>query len=144
METVFLFLFFSLAKNPKQSCPTPVLHLDSLMPENPLPVGDPVPVGLPDVDGLGVGDAVLQRLVVQQVEEVLDGQRDGPAGAEDGGEQVVHELLQRSLRQSERTWSMSRLARHQRKGHGGRSRAAQTLCWMLCVCGTFMESSRVR
>lgn len=51
-----------------------------------LPVCIPVPVGLPDVDGLGVGDVVLQRLLVQEVEEVLDCQRDGPAGTEDGSE----------------------------------------------------------
>lgn len=67
---------------------------------NILPAGVLLPVGLPDVDGLGVGDIVLQRLLIQEVEEVLDGQRDGPTGAEDGGEQVVHELLERSLRWS--------------------------------------------
>ena len=56
-----------------------------------------VPVGLPDVDGLWVCDAVVGRLVVQQVKEVLDGERDRPAGAQDHGEQVVHKLLKRSL-----------------------------------------------
>lgn len=50
------------------------------------------------MDGFGVGDVVLQRLLIQEVEEILDGQWDGPTGAEDSGEQVVHELLQRSLR----------------------------------------------
>lgn len=42
-----------------------------------------VPVGLPDVYRLWVRDAVLSRLVVQQVKEVFDGQWDGTAGAED-------------------------------------------------------------
>lgn len=99
-ETIEFFIsFFFLAKNSKQyTYSTSVFYFDSPMSENPLPVCVPVPVGLPDVDGLWVGDVVLQRLLVQQVEEVLDGQRDGPAGAEDGGEQVVHKLLQRSLR----------------------------------------------
>lgn len=33
----------------------------------------PLPVSLPYVDGLRVGDAVLSRLVVQQVKEIFDG-----------------------------------------------------------------------
>lgn len=41
-----------------------------------------LPVGFPDVDGFGVGDPMLRRLVIQKVEEVLDSQRDRPAGAE--------------------------------------------------------------
>lgn len=41
-----------------------------------------LPVGFPDVDGFGVGDPMLRRLVIQKVEEVLDGQRNRPAGAE--------------------------------------------------------------
>lgn len=60
-----------------------------------------VPVGLPDVDGLRVRDAMLSRLLVQQIEEVLHGQRDRTAGAEDDGEQVIHKLLQRSLESTE-------------------------------------------
>lgn len=58
-----------------------------------------LPVGFPDVDGLGVCDAVLQGLVVQQVEKVFDSQRYGATGAEDGTEQIVHKLLQGALRQ---------------------------------------------
>lgn len=109
--------------------------------ENPLPVCVPVPVSLPDVDGLGVVDVVLQRLLVQQVEEVLDGQRDGPAGAEDGSEQVVHELLQRSLRRIRRhvvdvVAEVSFAAVAEVKVGGTKLRDA--------ACGTFMESSRVR
>lgn len=41
---------------------------------------------------------MLSRLVVEQVEEVLDSQGDGPAGAEDDGEQIVDKLLQRPLK----------------------------------------------
>lgn len=57
-----------------------------------------LPVGLPDVNGLWVGDAVLLSLLVQQVKKVFDGQRHRTTGAEDGSEQIIHELLQRSLR----------------------------------------------
>lgn len=60
-----------------------------------------VPVGLPDVDGLRVRDAMLSRLLVQQIEEVFHGQWDRTAGAEDDGEQVIHKLLQRSLESTE-------------------------------------------
>ena len=56
-----------------------------------------VPVSLPDVDGLRVGDSVVLCLVVQQVKEVLDGQRNGTTGGQDHREQVVHKLLQSAL-----------------------------------------------
>ena len=45
-------------------------------------------------------DLVLVSLLIQKVEHVLDGQRQGRAAvscAEDGLKQVVHELLQRAL-----------------------------------------------
>ena len=47
-----------------------------------------------------IGDPVLQGLVVQEVEQILDGQRQGraPVGrAEDRLEQVVDKLLHRAL-----------------------------------------------
>ena len=50
---------------------------------------------------LWVGDAVLSRLVVQQVKEVFDSQRDRTTGAEDHCEQVIHKLLQRPLENME-------------------------------------------
>ncbi len=58
------------------------------------------PVALPRVHHFRVVDAVQQRLVVQEVEHVLDGERERRAAvrrAEDGLEQVVHVLLQRTL-----------------------------------------------
>ena len=60
-----------------------------------------VPVALPGVAHVRIMDLVLVGLLVQEVEHVLDGQRQGRAAvcrAEDGLEQVVHELLQRALR----------------------------------------------
>lgn len=63
-------------------------------------LGD-VPVGLPDVYSLRVRDAMLSRLLIQQVKKVFNGQRDWTAGAEDHGEQVIHKLLQRSLENTE-------------------------------------------
>lgn len=56
------------------------------------------PVGLPDVDSVLVGDAMLLGLLIQQVKEVLNGKWHGAAGAEDHLEQVVHKLLQGALR----------------------------------------------
>lgn len=53
----------------------------------------PPPIGLPDMDGVLVGDAVLLGLLVQQVEEVLDSKGHGAAGAENHLEQVIHKLL---------------------------------------------------
>lgn len=50
---------------------------------------------------MGVMNAMLVRLLVQEVEHVLDGQGQGGAPvcrAEDGLEEVVHELLQGALR----------------------------------------------
>ncbi len=44
---------------------------------------------------------MLSRLVVQQVKEVLDSQRDGTTGAEDHREQIVHKLLQRPLNEGQ-------------------------------------------
>lgn len=61
----------------------------------------PPPVGLPDVDGVLVGDAMLLGLLVQQVKEVLNSERHRAAGAENHLEQVVHKLLQGALRGGE-------------------------------------------
>ena len=66
----------------------------------PRPRPRPVPVALPGVAHVCVVDLVLVGLLVQEVEHVLDGQRQGRAPvrrAEDGLEEVVHELLQRAL-----------------------------------------------
>ena len=61
---------------------------------------DTVPVRLPDVDGLRVCDPIVYRLLVQQVKEVFDCQRDRAVGAEDHLEQVIHKLLQSALRRT--------------------------------------------
>lgn len=57
----------------------------------------PIPVGLPDVDGVLIRDAMLLGLFIQQVKEVLHSQRHGAACAEDHLEQVIHKLLQCAL-----------------------------------------------
>lgn len=65
-----------------------------------LPPCPPLPVALPGVPDVGVVDAVLVRLLVQEVEHVLDGEGQGAAAvhrAEQRLKQVVHELLQRAL-----------------------------------------------
>lgn len=66
-------------------------------PTHVLSPAPPIPVGLPDVDGVLIGDAVLLGLLIQQVKEVLHSQRHRAAGAENHLEQVVHKLLQCAL-----------------------------------------------
>ena len=64
-----------------------------------------LPVALPCVAHVRVVDAVLVRLLVQEVKHVLDGERQGAAAvgrAEDGLKEVVHELLQRALQEPTR------------------------------------------
>lgn len=55
------------------------------------------PVCLPDVDGLGVVDAMFLCHVVQEVEEESDCNGRRTLRTEDRHEDVVHKLLQRSL-----------------------------------------------
>lgn len=65
------------------------------------PAPPAVPVAFPGMAHVRVVDLVLVGLLIQKVEHVLDGQRQGRAAvrrAEDGLKQVVHELLQRALR----------------------------------------------
>lgn len=57
----------------------------------------PPPVGLPDVDGVFVLDVMFLRLLIQEVEEVLDGRRHRVPGCQHTLEEVVHKLLQRAL-----------------------------------------------
>lgn len=57
-----------------------------------------LPVSLPNVDCLRVRDAVLTRLLIQQVKEIFDSQWDRTAGAEDYCEQVVYKFLQCALK----------------------------------------------
>lgn len=59
-----------------------------------------LPIALPRVPHVGVVDAVLICLLIQEIEHVLDGQRERAAavhGAEQRLKQVVHEFLQRTL-----------------------------------------------
>lgn len=60
-----------------------------------------IPVCLPDMDGLRVCDPIVHRLLIQQVKEVLDCQRDRAVGTEDHLEQVIHKLLQSALWRTE-------------------------------------------
>lgn len=57
----------------------------------------PIPVGLPDVNGILIGYTMLLSLLIQQVKEVLHSQRHRAAGAENHLEQVIHKLLQCAL-----------------------------------------------
>lgn len=58
------------------------------------------PVALPGMADVRVMDAMLVRLLIEEVEHVLDGQGQSRATvgcAEDGLEQVIHKLLQCAL-----------------------------------------------
>lgn len=50
-------------------------------------------VGLPGVGDVGLGQPVGARRLVQEVEQPLDGGRQGVVGTQDRPEEVVHELL---------------------------------------------------
>ena len=56
-----------------------------------------VTVCLPDVDGLLVHVVMFERLLVQEVKEVLDGGRHHRPGTQHAAEEVIHKLLQCSL-----------------------------------------------
>ena len=78
----------------------------SLCPGTHQPRPQNAPVALPGVAHIRVVDLVLVGLLVQEVEHVLDGQRQGRAPvrrAEDGLKQIIHKLLQRALYASEGT-----------------------------------------
>ena len=89
-----------------------------------------VPVGLPDVDGLFVHVVVLQRLLIQEVKEVLDGWRHHGPGAQNAPEEIVHKLLQRSLGGVKHGWTSThpgtRTDRHTRTRQ---RRGEKTMKW---------------
>lgn len=71
-----------------------------LTPVHPPPPPPSLPIALPRVPHVCVVDAVFIRLLIQEIEHVLDGERERAAavhGAEQRLKQVVHEFLQRTL-----------------------------------------------
>lgn len=90
------------------------------------------PVALPGVPHVRVVDAVLICLLIQEIEHVLDGQRERAAavhGAEQRLKQVVHKLLQRTLKGAAASkvkegWRHTR-ALHSPMKHSHRSRIPQ-------------------
>lgn len=87
LSPISCFFFFSPAQQPALAA----------LPPSPLFS----PVALPRVPHVCVVDAVLICLLVQEIEHVLDGQRERAAavhGAEQRLKQVVHKLLQRTLK----------------------------------------------
>lgn len=79
-----------------------MVHLSPYPNHPPLPVAAVAapfphsPVAFPSVPHVGVVDVVLVRLLVQEVEHVLDSQGQGTASvrrAEDGLKEVVDKLL---------------------------------------------------
>lgn len=114
----FFFFFFPPAQQPA---------LAALPPSPPFS-----PVALPGVPHVRVVDAVLICLLIQEIEHVLDGQRERAAavhGAEQCLKQVVHKLLQRTLKGAAASkvkegWRHTR-ALHSPRKHSHRSRIPQ-------------------
>lgn len=82
--------------SPWPPLPQPLPHTACSLPRAP----QGLPVAFPGVPHICVVDAVSVRLLIQEVKHVLDGQGEGAApvhSAEQGLEQVVHELLQGAL-----------------------------------------------
>lgn len=112
------FFFFSPAQQPA---------LAALPPSPPFS-----PVALPGVPHVRVVDAVLICLLIQEIKHVLDGQRERAAavhGAEQRLKQVVHKLLQRTLKGAAASkvkegWRHTR-ALHSPMKHSHRSRIPQ-------------------
>lgn len=112
------FFFFSPAQQPA---------LAALPPSPPFS-----PVALPGVPHVRVVDAVLICLLIQEIKHVLDGQRERAAavhGAEQRLKQVVHKLLQRTLKGAAASkvkegWRHTR-ALHSPRKHSHRSRIPQ-------------------
>ena len=62
------------------------------------------PIRFPRVHHFRVTDAMMQRLVIQEVKDILNGKRQGPASVcrtEDCLEQVVHKLLDCTLKRKQ-------------------------------------------
>lgn len=55
------------------------------------------PVGFPDMDGILISDVMLLCLLVQEIEEVLDGGWHRMPRRQHALEEVVHKLLQCAL-----------------------------------------------
>lgn len=57
-----------------------------------------LPVSLPDMDGLLIHIVVFQRLLIQEVKEIFDSRWHHCHGAQHAAEEVIHKLLQCSLK----------------------------------------------
>lgn len=57
-----------------------------------------LPISLPDMDGLFIHIGVFQRLLIQEVKEIFDCRWHHCPGAQHAAEEVIHKLLQCSLK----------------------------------------------
>lgn len=57
-----------------------------------------LPISLPDMDGLLIHIVVFQSLFVQEVKEIFDSRWHHCPGAQHAAEEVIHKLLQCSLK----------------------------------------------
>lgn len=57
-----------------------------------------LPISLPDMDGLFIHIVVFQCLLIQEVKEIFDSRWHHCPRAQHAAEEVIHKLLQRSLK----------------------------------------------
>lgn len=57
-----------------------------------------LPISLPDMNGLLIHVVVFQCLLIQEVKEIFDSWRHQRTRAQHAAEEVIHKLLQRSLK----------------------------------------------
>ena len=57
-----------------------------------------LPISLPDMDGLLIHIVVFQRLLIQEVKEIFDSRWHYCPRAQHAAEEVIHKLLQCSLK----------------------------------------------
>ena len=57
-----------------------------------------LPISLPDMDGLLIHIVVFQRLLIQEVKEIFDSRWHHCPRAQHAAEEVIHKLLQCSLK----------------------------------------------
>lgn len=96
----------------------------SRLPPRPPWAPQRLPVAFPGVPHICVVDAVSVCLLIQEIKHVLDGQGKCAApvhSAEQGLEQVIHELLQGAL-----GWGWGRRREYEVKGGGGGERQQAT------------------
>ncbi len=78
--------------------PSSLQREETIREQTPAVTSSLSPVGLPDVNGFLVYVLVFEGLLIQEVEKVFNCRRDGGTRTEHTAKEIIHELLQRSLK----------------------------------------------